>query len=394
MRVRILHVVEALGVGGGVETGIANLIETMDSKRFEHLLCAVFRLGTQTQRYAAGHAQMFCLDQRPRKFAVQTGPIAGLIRTLRPHVVHSRNWGALESVVAGRWVGGASVIHSEHGVEMDPASEPHRRTWFRRMGFGLAHRVFCVSGLLADLLAARTGFARCKIAVIHNGVNTNRFRADTQTRARCRAELGIRADEFCIGCVGRLSRIKDYPTLLGAAEIFARNAHSWRLLIVGDGADRPELEQLVASRPALQDRVQFLGASERVPEFLNAIDTYVLPSLYEGISNSLLEAMATGLPAIASEAGGNPEAIIDRQSGLLFPVADREQLADRLLLVYNDPALRSSLGKGALRRVQQEFSLAAMVAKYEAMYEELAGANAGRHVTAENLAIESAGGCR
>jgi sugar transferase (PEP-CTERM/EpsH1 system associated) len=375
MAIRVLHVVEALGVGGGVENGIANLIESMDRKRFEHVLCSVFRLGPQVERYPLDRVRLLCLAQKQRKFSVQIGPLAEMIRHVKPNIVHSRNWGALEAVLAGRWVRCGSVIHSEHGVEFNPAKDPWRRRWFRRLAFEMADRVFSVSSQLRDALARRTGFPLRKIGVIRNGVDTQRFRPDPAVRRRFRSELGIGQQEFCVGCVGRLSRIKDYPTMLRAAEVLSVSGSCWRLLIAGSGPEVTALEEL-AARPALRGRVRFLGPSDRVPEFLSAIDAYVLPSLSEGISNSLLEAMAVGLPVVASDTGGNPEVVVEGESGLLFPVGDHERLGEHLVLLCGDNDLRQRLGRAALRRIHEHFSLNSMVEQYEQMYEGLAARRA------------------
>src|SRR6185369_11704347 len=162
----------------------ANLIERMDRERFEHVLCAVFRLGPQIERYPADRVQLVCLEQKVRKLSIQVGPLTQLIRKVKPDIVHSRNWGALEAVIAGRLARSCSVIHSEHGVEMNPAAEPRRRTWVRRAVFGLADEVFAVSYQLRDMLARRTGSAPAKIGVIHNGVDTRKFQPDTAARRR------------------------------------------------------------------------------------------------------------------------------------------------------------------------------------------------------------------
>lgn len=386
MAIRIMHVVEAVGVGGGVENGIANLIGRMDPHRFEHVLCAVFRLGTQIDRYPAGRVQLVSLEQKQRKLAIQVRPLAQMIRQRKPDIVHSRNWGALEAVVAARWVGTCAAIHSEHGVEMNPAAEPRRRSWFRRAAFELADHVFAVSYQLRDALAGRTGFPLRKIGVIHNGVDTRRFCPDVTARRRLREQMGISQDEFCIGCVGRLNKIKDYPTMLRAAEAFSRDASSWRLLIAGSGGELAALEEFAGSSPALRRRVQFLGTTDRIPEFLNAIDAYVLPSLCEGISNSLLEAMATGLPVVVSDTGGNPEVVVNGECGLLFPVGDSQRLAEHLVLLSREKELRGGLGQRALQRVQEQFSLDSMVTRYEDLYVRLAGAQtAGRESVAEAL---------
>jgi sugar transferase (PEP-CTERM/EpsH1 system associated) len=374
MPIRILHVVESLGIGGGVETGIANLIERMDRERFEHILCAVFRMGPSFERFRV--AEVVGLEQPRKRFRVQVGALAGVIRTIRPVIVHSRNWGALEAVIAARWSRDCRAIHSEHGVEVDVAREPWRRKWFRRVAYGLADRVFAVSYQLKNTLARSTGVAAHKIGVIHNGVDSARFRPDPRVRERYRAELELGGQEFVIGCLGRLDRIKDYPTILRAAELFGQSCPAWRLLILGGGAERRALEQFVAARTALPGRVRFLGPSDRVPEFLNAIDVYALPSIREGISNSLLEAMSAGLPVVATDTGGNPEVVEDGKSGLLFPVANWERLAELLLLLYREPHERRRLGEQALARVAREFSLDSMIRKYEQMYREVKGERA------------------
>ncbi len=387
MAIRIMHVVEALGVGGGVENGITNLIEHMDASRFEHVLCAIFHLGPQVDRYPTDRVRLMCLEQKQKRFSVQVVPLANVIRQVKPNIVHSRNWGALEAVVAARWARSCSVIHSEHGVEMNPSAEPRRRSAFRRIAFELADRVFSVSHQLRDMLAQRTGFPTRKIEVIHNGVETKRFRHDVVARRQFRSELGVFKEEFCIGCVGRLNPIKDYPTMLRAAEVLSKSHRAWRLFIVGAGADLPRLEKFVDDRPALRDRVRFLGPSNRIPEFLNAMDVYVLPSLCEGISNSLLEAMATGLPVIASETGGNPELIVEGRSGLLFPVGGYQHLAEQLVLLHGQTSLREELGRNASARAREHFSLGSMVEKYERMYATLAGEPTLEHLDAEKRAV-------
>ncbi len=372
MAIRIMHVVEALGVGGGIENGIANLVERMDPNRFEHVLCSVFNLGPLIERYPRERVRLICLEQKQRRFSVQIRPLARTIREFKPEIVHSRNWGALEAVGAARWTRSCAVVHSEHGVEMNPSAEPRRRTVFRRVAFELADRVFSVSHQLRGTLARRTGFPATKIEVIHNGVDTDRFRKNPVSRRQFRSALGVSEKEFCIGCVGRLNAIKDYPTILRAMEAFNEYCTAWRLFIIGTGAELARLRTFVSESMVLRHQVQFLGSSNRIPEFLNAMDVYALPSLCEGISNSLLEAMATGLPVIASYVGGNPELIINGRSGLLFPVGDYERLAQQLVLVHDQLSLREELARNAVARVTEHFSLDLMVEKYEAMYAALA----------------------
>jgi sugar transferase (PEP-CTERM/EpsH1 system associated) len=368
--IRILHVVDSLGKGG-LENGLVNLISRLDPHRFEHVVCAMRRLGPNAERLEAAGARVFCLaGQSGGRFQVRT-----LIRTIlevSPDLVHSRNWAAIEAVLAGKWAGARGVIHSEHGLEADTANaEPWRRNCFRRLAFEAADRVLSVSNQLRDLHARRTGFPARRIAVIHNGVDSERFRPDPSLRASVRSELGIAEDQYCIGCVGNLTPVKDYRTALQGVGALDKVCKDWRLLVIGEGSERGQLEEFVQAHPEWRDRVRFIGLSHRVPELLVAMDVYVLSSVIEGISNSLLEAMASGLPAVATLAGGNPEVIVDGVSGLLFPVGDFNRMADHLLLLRQQPELRARLSQQGRRRVREEFSIDSMVRSYQEVYEGL-----------------------
>jgi glycosyltransferase involved in cell wall biosynthesis len=219
--------------------------------------------------------------------------------------------------------------------------------------------------------ARRTGFAASRIEVVHNGVDGTRFFPHAAARSRMRAELGIAEDEFCAGCVGNLLPVKDHVTALEALTAIAGALPRWRLVIAGEGPERPKLEAFIAAHPECRGHVSLLGAHNRIPELLNAFDVYLLPSLSEGISNSLLEAMATGLPVVATATGGNPEVVENGKSGLLFPVGDSIKLAEQLLDLESSPHMRAQLGRAAIGRVREEFSIESMVRNYARLYESL-----------------------
>ena len=366
--IRILHVVDSLGKGG-LENGLANLIERMDPQRFEHVVLTIRALGENAARLHRERVRVICLEKQEKGLPVQTHLLARQIREIQPHVVHSRNWGTIEAVVAAWWVRSAAIVHSEHGLESDVnITEPWRRRRFRRLAYTLADRVIAVSHQLKDFHTKRTGFPAHRVSVIHNGVDGRRYYPDAETRASVRRELGVRPGQFCIGSVGNLSPVKDHMTLLRAVESLPGD---WRLFIVGKGPQLSNLQAFKDSRPTWKDRVSFLGGSDRVTQLLNALDVYVLPSISEGIANSLLEAMATGLPVVATASGGNPEVVVDGVSGTLFPVGDSACLSDQLSALRASEELRLALGRRALQRVRESFSIESMVRSYGEMYEGL-----------------------
>lgn len=370
--IRIMHVVDTLGKGG-LENGLVNLIAGLDPSRFQHIVYTVRGLGANAERLPGDRVRIMCLNKKDTDSRIQIAALARGIREIRPDIVHSRNWAAVEAVIAGRWVRSCALVHSEHGLEADATlKQPWRRICFRRLAFELADRVLTVSYQLRDLHARQTGFSADAITVIHNGVDSARFFADSAARSVVRGELGLADDEICIGSVGNLFPVKDHMTLLQAVSIVAETGRKWRLLVVGEGPELPKLREFVDAHAALRSRVSWLGASNRVPELLRAMDIYVLPSMNEGISNSLLEAMATSLPVAVTATGGNPEVVVDGESGLLFGVGDARQLAELLLLLGSREDLRRQLGQQALRRVREDFSIASMVRKYEQLYEGLA----------------------
>ena len=364
MAIRVMHVVDSMVVGG-LQNGLVNIINHLNADQFEHTVCAVRHLGPMADRLPADRARTVCLGSSAGFVPSQARALARLIAEFKPHIVHSRNWGAIEAVIAGRWVGSCAVVHSEHGIEI--AAEPRRRKLFRRLAFEMADRVFTVSHHLKQRLLQATGFRAERIGVIYNGVETRRFYPCAALRDEFRQKLGLAEDEFCIGTVGRLDPVKDLMTLFRATE-HLDSRRKWRLLIVGDGPESARLQEAACSMPWLKGRVAFTGDSQQVPDMMRAMDVYVLPSIFEGIANSLLEAMATGLPVVVSRTGGNPEVVADGESGYIFPVGDACDLGRRLRHLCEEPERRRQLGEKALRHVKDEFSLSAMTRCYMDLY--------------------------
>jgi sugar transferase (PEP-CTERM/EpsH1 system associated) len=293
------------------------------------------------------------------------------MRQYRPHIVHTRNWGAIEAVVAAKLAGVPVVIHSEHGYEVDMfAGLPLRRRLFRRLAYSMADAFFAVTRELRDFHARQAWISPERMGVLYNGVDTQRFAPRSEWRAAARKELGFGTDSFVVGTVGRLVPIKDQQTLLQAAALLATRGVNVRVLLVGSGPERERLQSLATG--ALAGRVCLVGDSGKVAELLNAMDVFVLPSLKEGMSNTLLEAMASGLPVLATDVGGNPEIVENNVNGCLFSPGDATWLANKLQSLAQSPAFVHQLGTAARNRAIDSFNLSLMLESYRSLYLQLA----------------------
>jgi glycosyltransferase involved in cell wall biosynthesis len=225
-----------------------------------------------------------------------------------------------------------------------------------------------VSRDLERWLVHTVGIPAAKVQTIHNGVDTERF--TDEGRGAGRAALGVADDTLVIGTVGRLDPVKDQIGLLDA---FAALPSSDRavLVVVGDGPCRAALKAR-AARPDLASRVRFLGERGDVATLLPGFDVFALSSISEGISNTLLEAMACGLPVVATRTGGNPELVVPGVTGALVPVSDCRALARALATYGEDAHLRALHGKAGRERAVEHFSLGEMTCRHRDLYATLA----------------------
>jgi sugar transferase (PEP-CTERM/EpsH1 system associated) len=371
-RLRVLHVITFLG-RGGTENVVLSLIAGLGSQEFDQEVCTMRGNDQEFARQHQIEEKLHTAGHPGRNFQFPLFRLAKIMRKYRPHIVHTRNWGGLEGVPAARLAGVPVVIHSEHGYEMENlAGLPMRRRVFRRVSYAMADAVFTVTDELRTYHAKQAWLSAERIRVLRNGVDTDRFAPRAEMRERLRSGFGWNADTFVIGTVGRVVPIKDQQTLLRAAEDVILSGVDARVLLVGGGSEESALRRQVEASTALVGRVQFMGASGRVDEFLNAMDVFVLPSLNEGMSNTLLEAMATGLPVVATRVGGNPEIVEDGACGWLFSPKDVANLAGRLTQLAKEPALRCVLGSAARQRVLKKFSFELMIETYRSLYLETA----------------------
>jgi glycosyltransferase involved in cell wall biosynthesis len=307
------------------------------------------------------------LEQRPGLDWEVVRRLRELVRRLGVSVLHAHNEGAgLYAGLAGR-LSGRPVVTTRHGLSFRAGP---RGIWLRRAAGLLARRTVCVGRGVYRLARRVDRLPARRLEVVYNGVDTRRFAPDPAARARARGRLGLGPAEPVVISVGRLAPEKDYGVLLEAMARLPRPEA--RLLLVGEGPARPGLEAMIGEL-GLAGRVRLLGDRRDVPSLLNAADVFALSSLSEGVSMALLEAMACGLPAVATRVGGTPEVVRQGETGLLCPPGQPRPLAQALERLLARPGLARALGEAGRERVGQRFSLGAMARAYARIYAELAG---------------------
>jgi len=367
----IAHVVYGFSVGG-LENGLVNLVNRMPRQRWRHVIISLTQVSSRfAERVERDDVRFIELGKRPGHLVRDYPRLHRLFRELRPAVVHTRNLAALEALVPA-WSAGVPVrIHGEHGWNsQDPEGRRLRYQYVRRLYRPLVHRYVALSRHLQDYLQQRIGVSGERISQMYNGVDTERFRPVDERRPIPGCPFGL-AGEWLVGWVGRMDAIKD---LRGLVEGFARArqlspaAGQMRLVLVGDGPERQAIERLIDAH-GLRGRVWLAGERADIAQVMQGFDCFALPSLGEGISNTILEAMATRLPVVATRVGGNGELIESGMTGQLVPPTDVEALAQALLGYFGDRALARRHAKAARRAAENRFSLGRMVADYCSLYE-------------------------
>lgn len=372
LRPQIAHIIYRLGIGG-LENGLVNLVNAMPSEHFRHTIICLAGYTGFARRIDGDDVALFDLKKQPGKDPACYARLYKLLRQLRPDIVHTRNLAALDYQFVAAAAGVRYRIHGEHGWDVGDISGSHRkRVLIRKLSRAVVHRYSTVSQHMQHWLESVIGIPAGKISQIYNGIDVDKFRPRDPATDDDRVTGTQDSDRFVIGCVGRLDPIKDHSTLLHAVHALVSNSAvdsgNVRLRIVGDGEMREQLQALCA-KLQIENVVTFVGASDSVAEELRGMDVFVLPSLNEGISNTILEAMATGLPVIASAAGGNPELVVDDATGRLFTPQSKTELTVALDFYRRNRDVGSRHGQAGRQRVMDNFSMKSMVRNYLDLYQ-------------------------
>jgi len=378
----IAHVLYRFDVGG-VENGVVNLINHLPESRFRHAVIALTNVTDFRKRVGRDDVSYFALNKQPGQGVRLMPKLSRLFRQLKPALVHTRNLAALEACLPAWWTGVPVRVHGEHGWDISDLDGSHWKHRLTRRGYRPFVSHYIASSQFQErYLDKKIGVRGMRVSQIYNGVDAQRFvpvRLLGQTTRQWPRGCPFANEEnaeslFVVGTVGRLQPVKDPLTLVKAfLHIIKHNPQarsSMRLIVVGEGPLLSRMRDMV-DQAGMSGLVWFAGVRADIPDLMRAFDVFVQSSLAEGVSNTILEAMSSGLPVIATRVGGSGELVVDNETGFLVPPAKPEAIA-KAITVYFDQRLKARVhGDRGRARIEDYFSLERMVSAYATLYERL-----------------------
>lgn len=370
----IVHLIHRLDVGG-LENGLVNLINHLPPERYRHAIVCLEDSSDFRLRIQRPDVEVVSLNKRQGKDWAHYLRLFHTLKRLQPQLIHTRNLAGIEAQLLAAAAGVRLRIHGEHGRDINDLDGSKRRyRLLRKLLRPLIGHFIAVSKELEHWLVSAIGARPQRVTHICNGVDSLQFHPRLGPPAAIGPRGFVAEQAFVIGSVGRMAEVKDHLTLVHAfVALLAEGripAERLRLVIIGDGPCRQLcLEVLQAAGAA---KLAWLpGARDDIARQLRAMTVFVQPSLAEGASNTVLEAMASGLPVVATAVGGNPELVQNGWTGTLVPSRDPSRMAAAIADYYHIPGLACQHGLHGRRRVLKEFSMTAMADAYLAVYDRL-----------------------
>lgn len=370
----IAHVLYRLDTGG-MERVLITVINHTHS-RYRHAVVCLDGFGALRQQIGDPDVACLALHKKAGKDWGCYFRLWKALRQLKPDLVHTYNFGALDAALVAKLAGVHRVVHAERGRDAnDPNGESRKYRALRRWLAPFIDRYLAVSRDLQDWLTEKVGIDPSRVVCIPNGIDAASYVVAPATK-RERPLLGDFAPpgSIVIGTVGRLDPVKDQQGLISAFKLLCESApqsrEKLRLVIAGEGSQRAALEAKIADLE-LGNQVCLLGNRRDVPTLLAEFDVFALSSVAEGMPGVLLEAMAAGLPVVATDVGGVAEVVTRGHTGLLVPARDVRALTKALSRYVSDEFLRQQHGQAGRHSVEAGFGLDGMLSAYIALYDEL-----------------------
>lgn len=368
----IVHLIYRLDVGG-MENLLIERINRMPAGAYRHAVVALTGYTDFARRISKPGVGIHALGKQPGQSLGTHADLYKLLRRLRPAILHTYNLAAIEYAPAALLAGVPVRVNGLHGRD---GADPEGRNWkhnlLRRLMLPFYDCCYANSKDMEAWNRAVIGVPAHKSCLLGNGIDAERFRPLAEGEQR--PDLGFGPGCRVIGTVGRVQDVKDHAALVDAFVLLRAQlpqlAASLRLAIVGDGPLLAPLRDKVRAL-GLDGMAWLPGARADIPELMRGFDVYAISSIAEGTPGSVLEAMASGLPVAGTRVGGMPEVIDDGRTGHLVPPRDPEAMAAALARYLQAPELAAAHGAAGRARVLSHYSMTAMVANYQALYDRL-----------------------
>ncbi len=370
----IAHVVHHLDVGG-LENGLVNLINHIPPNRYRHAIICQKGFTDFRHRISRNDVEIIALNKQEGKDFKLYLNLFKTLRQLKPDIVHTRNLGTMEAQLVAVVARITARVHGEHGRDIFDLNGQNRKyNLLRKFISPFINHFITVSKDLETWLTQTIGVPPNKIAQIYNGVDNDRFHTSLNKHIEFSPLGFFDKDTFVIGSVGRMAAVKDYPTLVRSFIKALKSKPSarmnLRLLIVGDGIARNKCIE-IAKKANIESLVWFPGERTDIPALMQSMNLFVLPSLGEGISNTILEAMSCGLPVIATHVGGNIELVKEGVTGRLIAPGNQNEMTEAILTYYTNTQLAKDHGYAARQQIEKNFSMNTMMNAYLSVYDKV-----------------------
>lgn len=366
--ISVLHILLSTSMAG-METVVYNLAVNHDRSRLKISVGCFDEIGFLSEKMSEiGIESMLIPRMIPGVSMFFPWKLIKFIRRSGCDIVHTHS-GCWQKVAAAcAFVPGVKLIYTDHGRGFPEVGD---RIFWDRLSIRMTDRVVAVSEPLRRYLIETVKLPEKKIVTILNGVDTERYKP-SENRRKIRAEFGFTDEHVIIGIVAGLRPVKNHVYLLDAFRIVSQKCSQARLMIIGDGILRAELEKAAEER-GLNETVIFTGERHDIPDLLGSLDISTLCSLSEGLSISLLETLSSGLPVVVTAVGGNPTVITDGKNGFLVEVGNETAYARKLIDLVESPDLRKRIGDTARADIITRWSIKQTAESYQKLYEELLG---------------------
>jgi glycosyltransferase involved in cell wall biosynthesis len=373
MAIKVLYLLHKFTFGG-TERVVANIVNNA-GPGVENYICSFFDYDKQFKdELADPEKTLFTLSKKPGNDFSVPFKLAAFCRKKNIDIIHSMGWATyVEGLVASKLFRKAKFIFSFRGKTMeDMVHIPKRRIYAQKFLSFLCDALLTNSEMSRKEYAADIGIKKEKLKVIYNGVDINQFSGpDGAKLNQKRNRLGIQDNDIVIGSIARLDPVKNAASLVNAFSMLDEKLLAQcKLLLVGDGPDRNKIEQLTNALK-IKNNVILAGMRQDIPDCLKMMQIYVQPSIFENIPNSILEAMASGLPVIATHVGGVCEVVSHQKTGLLVSLTDQKEWVKAMSQLIKNEKIRLDMGKKAFKVVEDHFTIAKMVLAFEQLYAKM-----------------------